>query len=67
MKLVGEALKSNYQIQKKDQIKLLGIVYWNTLKDKETLLKAEQKPVRFHYCRLCQNQIDTYIRIQGDI
>ena len=49
MKLVGEALKNNYQIQKKDEIKLLGIAYLNTLKDKETLLKVEKKPVRFYF------------------
>ena len=49
MKLVGEALKNNYQIQKKDEIKLLGIAYWNTLKDKETLLKVEKNPVRFYF------------------
>ena len=32
MKLEGEALKNNYQFQKKEEIKLLGIAYWNTLK-----------------------------------
>ena len=49
MKLEGEALKNNYQIQKKEEIKLLGIAYWNTLKDKDTLLEVEQNPVRFYF------------------
>ena len=47
MKLVGEAMKKNFKVQKRTNIKLLGIAYWNLLKDKEYLLKAEQSPVKF--------------------
>ena len=46
MKLVGEAMKKNFKVQKRTNIKLLGIAYWNLLKDKEYLLKAEQSPVK---------------------
>ena len=45
MKFVGEAMKNNFKVQKNEEIKLLGIVNWNALKDKETLRKVEQNPV----------------------
>ena len=45
MKLVGEAMKNNYKVQKRSNVKLLGITYWNLLKDKENLLKSEENPV----------------------
>ena len=47
MKLVGEAMKTNFKVQKKEEIKLLGIVYWNVLKDREYLLSVEHNPVNF--------------------
>lgn len=48
MKLVGEGLKNNFKVQKKEEVKLLGIVYWNVLKDREELLKIEQNPVNWN-------------------
>ena len=45
MKLVGEAIKRNFHVQKKEEVKLLGIVYWNLLKDKDILKKAQENPV----------------------
>ena len=45
MKLVGESLKNNFKIQKRTNVKLLGIANWNRLKDRENLLKVEQNPV----------------------
>jgi len=38
-------MKNNYKVQKRSNVKLLGIAYWNLLKDKENLLKSEEKPV----------------------
>jgi hypothetical protein len=46
MKLVGEAIKKSFHVQKKEEVKLLGIAYWNLLKDKDILKKAQENPVK---------------------